>query len=203
MISCGVFVSNCAEREVIFSFRNIGQNYTRYNRVMNSATAQRLINLNRRFYNEHGRDFSETRARLQPGVSRLLDTMTEYESILDLGCGNGKLARSLSLRGQHGTYLGLDFSVPLLTEAQREAFAFTVNFLEADLTQLPATNEQLWVSDKWSLITAFAVLHHIPGRDLRLNIVKKVHGLLKEDGLFIHSNWQFLNSSRLKATIQP
>jgi SAM-dependent methyltransferase len=203
MISCGVFVSNCAEREAIFSFRNIGENYTRYNHGVNSATADRLISLNRRFYSEHGRDFSETRARLQPGVLRLLDTMAEYESILDLGCGNGELARSLSRRGQHGTYVGLDFSVPLLNEAKREAFAFTVEFLEADLTELPVTDEQLLVSDKWSLVTAFAVLHHIPSLDLRLNIVKKVHELLKKDGLFVHSNWQFLNSPRLKARIQP
>jgi hypothetical protein len=27
--------------------------------------------------------------------------------------------------------------------------------------------------------------------------------LLKKDGLFVHSNWQFLNSPRLKARIQP
>jgi hypothetical protein len=27
--------------------------------------------------------------------------------------------------------------------------------------------------------------------------------LLKDDGLFIHSNWQFLNSEKLKARIQP
>jgi hypothetical protein len=35
-----------------------------------------------------------------------------------------------------------------------------------------------------------------------LNIISKVHDLLKKDGLFIHSNWQFLNSPRLKARIQ-
>ena len=57
--------------------------------------------------------------------------------------------------------------------------------------------------EEWSLVIAFAVLHHIPSLDLRLNIVSKVHDLLKKDGLFIHSNWQFLNSPRLKARIQP
>ena len=70
---------------------------------MNFATAERLIALNRQFYADHGRDFSETRARLQPGVLRLLDTLDEYEAILDLGCGNGELARTLSRRGHHGS----------------------------------------------------------------------------------------------------
>jgi tRNA (uracil-5-)-methyltransferase TRM9 len=170
---------------------------------VNSGTAERLIALNLRFYSEHGRDFSETRARLQPGVLRLLNTLDKYDAILDLGCGNGQLARSLSRSGHQGSYLGLDFSVPLLNEAEREAFTFPVKFLEANLAEFPVISEQLSVSDKWSLVTAFAVLHHIPGLDLRLNIVKKVHAMLKKEGLFIHSNWQFLNSPRLKAKIQP
>ena len=62
-------------------------------------------------------------------------------SILDLGCGNGELARTLSRRGHHGSYLGLDFSLPLLDEAEREAFAFPVQFMQADL-----------VSSDWDIV---------------------------------------------------
>ncbi|MCI0552058.1 MAG: class I SAM-dependent methyltransferase, partial [Anaerolineae bacterium] len=58
-------------------------------------------------------------------------------------------------------------------------------------------------TDHWSLITAFAVLHHIPSNELRLNILQTVRQLLKPDGMFVHSNWQFLNSEKLKARIQP
>jgi SAM-dependent methyltransferase len=58
-------------------------------------------------------------------------------------------------------------------------------------------------TDHWSLITAFAALHHIPSTKLRLNLLRVVNQLLKQDGLFIHSNWQFLNSAKLKARIQP
>ena len=185
------------------SFRNIGENYTRYNNGVNSITAQRLIALNRQFYGDHGRDFSETRARLQPGVLQLLDTLDESEEILDLGCGNGELAHTLSWRGHHGFYVGLDFSLPLLKEADREPFDFPVKFIEADVTRLPVISGQILAIEEWSLVTAFAVLHHIPSLDLRLNIISKVHDLLKKDGLFIHSNWQFLNSPRLKGRIQP
>jgi hypothetical protein len=35
-----------------------------------------------------------------------------------------------------------------------------------------------------------------------LNILRAVHGLLVEDGHFILSNWQFLNSEKLKGRIQ-
>jgi hypothetical protein len=37
---------------------------------------------------------------------------------------------------------------------------------------------------------------------LRLNILRVVNQLLKSDGLFIHSNWQFLNSQKLRSRIQ-
>ena len=180
----------------------MSENYTRYNRDVDSTTAGRLLDLNRRFYTEHGRDFSATRARLQKGVARLLKALRGDESILDLGCGNGELARTLSRRGHRGSYLGLDFSPPLLKEAEREAFGFPVQFRQVDLAQLSVTRDRSLETGHWSLVTAFAVLHHIPTAELRLDILRKVHDLLTENGLFIHSNWQFLNSPRLKARIQ-
>ncbi len=170
---------------------------------MNAGTAERLISLNRRFYTDHGQHFSQTRGRLQPGVTRLLDNLQGDESILDLGCGNGELARSLSRRGHRGPYLGLDFSPPLLAEAQREAFHFPVQFLQADIAELSMMHGTLPVVGRWSWVTAFAVLHHLPGNNLRLALLRNVHELLEEDGWFIHSCWQFLSSPRLKARIQP
>jgi len=179
------------------------QNYNRYNRGVKSNIVQQLLDLNRRFYTEHGRDFSATRGRLQTGVLRVIESLGGDEAILDLGCGNGELARTLSKRGHHAPYLGLDFSLPLLDEAEREAFAFPVQFKQVDLAQFSVASDRLPVIEHCSLITAFSVLHHIPSLELRLQIIEKTHKLLKPDGQFIHSNWQFLNSPRLKARIQP
>jgi SAM-dependent methyltransferase len=178
---------------------------------MDSATASRLIELNRDFYTRFGGSFSATRHRVQPGVRRALDTLNGDESILDLGCGNGELARELAARGHRGSYLGVDFSLPLLREAESQPEGFSAAFREVDLTKLSVSSNQLLalssveglVHGNWSLITAFAVLHHIPSSELRLNILRTVRSLLKDDGRFIHSNWQFLNSEKLKARIQP
>ena len=172
---------------------------------MNANITRQLLELNRRFYTEYGRDFSATRGRLQSGVLRVVETLRGDEVILDLGCGNGELARTLSRRGHHGLYLGIDFSLPLLNEAERKAFDFRVQFMRADL-----------ISDDWNeviaaaagnnlydIVFSFAVLHHIPGVELRLNFVRKVHELLKPDGLFVHSDWQFLNSEKLRLRTQP
>ena len=170
---------------------------------MDSVTAARLIELNREFYTRFGDSFSATRHRIQPGVRRVLERLHGHENILDLGCGNGELRRELARRGQRGSYLGVDFSLPLLREAEAQPVGFSATFKEVDLTQLSAHIDQLLAAGPWSLVTAFAVLHHIPSRDLRESMLKAIHKLLGPDGLFIHSNWQFLNSEKLRARIQP
>jgi len=169
---------------------------------MNSATVTRLIQLNEDFYTRFGDSFSATRHRIQPGVRRVLDMLKGDESILDLGCGNGEFARELAKRGHRGTYLGADFSLPLLREAEPQPEGFSARFVEVDLTELSVNSHQSLFTDNYSLITAFAVLHHIPSTELRLNILRTVRQLLKPDGLFIHSNWQFLNSEKLKGRIK-
>jgi SAM-dependent methyltransferase len=78
-----------------------------------------------------------------------------------------------------------------------------VEFREVDIAQLPVNSDQLIVADNWSLITAFATLHHIPSVEMRLGILRTVKSLLKPGGRFILSNWQFLNSEKLKSRIQP
>lgn len=169
---------------------------------MKADIAQHLTELNRRFYTDFGEPFSATRGRIQPGVRRVLDSMKGDETILDLGCGNGELARTLAREGHRGAYLGLDFSLPLLKDAESIPDGFSAEFREVDLTQLSVDSDQLSVTDYWSLIIAFAVLHHIPGQSLRFDILKTIHKLLAEDGRFILSNWQFLNSPRLRQRVR-
>ncbi len=167
---------------------------------MNSATAERLLTINREFYNRFGAQFSATRQRLQPGVKRFLDSLHEDVSILDLGCGNGHFLREVSRRGHKAALLGVDFSLPLLQDAES---APGVEFREVDLDQLSAVSGQLAVDNGWDVITMFATLHHIPSTEIRLDILQTVKRLLKPNGKFILSNWQFLNSKKLTARIQP
>jgi SAM-dependent methyltransferase len=169
---------------------------------MDSTTAARLIALNQDFYTRFGDSFSATRHRIQPGVRRVLEMLKGDEYILDLGCGNGELARELAQRGHHGSYLGVDFSLPLLRDAESQPEGFSAAFQQVDLTALESSTFNLQPSS-FDLVSSFATLHHIPSHELRVNILRTVHQLLIPDGMFIHSNWQFLNSEKLKARIQP
>jgi SAM-dependent methyltransferase len=169
---------------------------------MNRETAQKLISLNRQFYQTFAVQFSNDRKRLQPGVRRILERLPEKAAILDLGCGNGEFARSLAQSGHQGNYVGLDFSLELLEIArtgleERGNFRFHL----ADLS-MPDWDIDL-LTTTFDCVIAFAVLHHLPGADLRRQVLAKVHSLLLPGGKFIHSEWQFLNSSRLRSRIQP
>jgi SAM-dependent methyltransferase len=130
--------------------------------------------------------------------------------MLDLGCGNGWLAHELANRNHRGSYLGVDFSPPMLREAESIPKKFSAKFLQIDLSTLDNSSLRqaqdtafILPLSSFDIVSSFATLHHIPSREFRLNILCAVHDLLKPTGLFIHSNWQFLNSEKLKARIQP
>jgi SAM-dependent methyltransferase len=75
------------------------------------------------------------------------------------------------------------------------------NFRLADLSS-PEWEAPLSGSH-FDIILGFAMLHHLPGVDLRVQLFRKVRNLLAPGGQFIHSQWQFLNSPRLTARVQP
>jgi tRNA (uracil-5-)-methyltransferase TRM9 len=177
--------------------------------------AQRLVELNREFYQTFAVPFSATRQRLQPGVRRLLQEISNQAQILDLGCGNGEFWRALAGQGYTGRYLGLDFSPGLLEAARAEAQSLPTSPIQASpCGQPPAPEFRIvdltqsgWAASlptaTFDRITAFAMLHHLPGHELRLAVLQSARRLLAPAGRFYHSNWQFLNSPRLHQRIQP
>jgi SAM-dependent methyltransferase len=173
---------------------------------MDAHTAAELIAINRQFYQRLAREFSGTRRRLQPGVLHIIKTIPAQARILDLGCGNGNLALHLAKQGFAGCYTGLDFSPELLHEARMPSLPeATFDFQIADLSQ-PGWESILGRSKfqpPFDYVLAFAVLHHLPGSDLRRQVVSTVHSLLAPSALFVFSVWQFLSSPRLHQRILP
>ena len=177
---------------------------------MDAEVAQRLIALNKEFYQKLASPFSATRSNLQPGVKRFLSDMPLDASILDLGCGNGGVAFELVNRNHRGRYVGMDFSEELLKVARSNVQSpmskhpeSKIQFIQSDLTSSDWNLQSPIFTLRFDFIFAFAILHHIPSRSVRLGFLKQVHSLLATGGLFVLSNWQFLNSPRLKERIQP
>jgi tRNA (uracil-5-)-methyltransferase TRM9 len=176
-----------------------------YNPIVDAEVAKRLIALNKAFYQKLASPFSATRSQLQVGVKRVLAEVPKDANILDLGCGNGGVARELENRGHTGRYVGVDFSEELLAKARKSVTnpMSHVQFIQGDLTDRDWNLQSPLPIDHFDFIFAFAVIHHIPSHRLRLDFLKHVEGLLDSHGQFVHSNWQFLNSPKLKGRIQP
>ena len=172
---------------------------------MDAAVAQRLIALNKEFYQTHAASFSATRTRLQPGALRVLAGVPADARVLDLGCGNGGLAASLAAVGHQSGYVGVDFSPELLAEAEKRVQPYTAAGYSAEFVQadLGAGDWAADVPGSFDTVFAFAVLHHIPSLELRLGFLHQVRSLLAAGGRFVHSNWQFMRSPKLAGRVQP
>jgi SAM-dependent methyltransferase len=173
---------------------------------MLNSTISVLLDLNHQFYQNFAGAFAATRRRIQPGVRRVLPKLPAGGRLLDLGCGSGALALEIDRLWVTGSYLGLDFSVELLAEA-RQALrtagpgGVDIRFARADLSD-PAWTD-LAAAQPVDAVLAFAVLHHMPGSQNRLRLLRQVNGLLPLSGIFIHSEWQFQHSPKLMARRQP
>lgn len=171
---------------------------------MDKNTERQLIEINRQFYSQFAPSFSSTRGRVQPGVRRILQRMRPDSRVLDVGCGNGTLARALVSADFSGHYLGVDFSTELLDFAERligQPAHGSFRFYTLDLTSVPwALPEN---DDNFDCLVSFAVLHHVPNENLRKQVIQEFARRVKVGGMVAVSVWQWQNSNRLRDRVVP
>lgn len=161
---------------------------------MDNRIIQRLNELNRTFYDTFAASFAASRGESEPGLERLLRDLPAGTRLLDLGCGQGRVAGLLPVGC---AYLGVDYSAGMLAEAQhRYPHA---RFMQADLL---AEGWEAQVGAPWETVLLRAVLHHIPGYTERLRLVRRAAALLAPEGVLILANWQFLRIPRLRQRLR-
>jgi SAM-dependent methyltransferase len=175
---------------------------------MQLETITYLLDLNHQFYQTFAGSFAATRRRLQPGVLQVLQRIPLHGNWLDLGCGSGTLAAEWARQGRSGLYCGVDFSAALLEEARQALKAaapqpagLEIRFAVTDLGDPHWT--KTYATQMWDGMLSFAALHHIPGAEQRLRLLRQVRTLLQEGAQFILSVWQFQHSPRLMARVLP
>lgn len=178
--------------------------------MMNDETAERLIELNRRFYADFGAAFAATRRRIQPGIAKILQRLAklapEPGNWLDVGCGGGQVAAAWAGAGRKGRYVGVDFSLELLSEARAKALEINADSLSIQYAQSDMSADALsaqFAPAQFDGVLAFASLHHVPGQARRVALLNALGCLLKPGGWLIHSEWQFQHSPRLMERVQP
>lgn len=180
---------------------------------MDDATRFALNTINRRFYRDFSRAFSDTRSQPWPGWSRVIARPPLEPSpgvsesaplhILDVGCGNGRFGRFLSRRlSVPFEYFGIDASPELLEMAQVDLERCGIRDLQlqrADLLEVGLDDE---IGDRrFDLIVVFGVLHHIAGHVVRERLVRDLSRRLDREGVLALSFWQFGAETRFQKRI--
>jgi len=109
-------------------------------------------------------------------LDRIIETHfpdSKYESMLDLGCGNGDLL--LRLKNKFQNLYGADI-VSYLNKSATEKIDFKI--IDLNTEELPYGDRQ------FNLVTAFQVIEHLENPFLVMREIKRV---LKPDGLFLFS----------------
>lgn len=156
---------------------------------MNKETQQKLLNIVKNNYDEIAADFSQTREKKPwPAVVELASGVASNASILEVGCGNGRLVDSLP---QNTSYFGTDSSAELIKIAQSKypdkKFA-VIDML--DLSSIP--------DHSFDYVFCIAAIHHLPGQSLQIQALEEMKKKLKPNGQIILTAWNLWQNKKFR-----
>lgn len=170
---------------------------------MNDATVQRLLQVNREFYARLAQAFAATRTAARVSLAPIMPYLTDGVKVLDVGCGNGRLAARIDVAGYRLRYYGVDASPALLQIARTTTLSgVRAEFAQADISARDWTGA-LRAAAPFDLALALAVLHHVPSFALRARVLRDIGALLSPAGALVMSNWQYTHSERLLGKVVP
>lgn len=118
-------------------------------------------------------------ARMADFIQKTLSTCFsgEVKDILDLGCGSGNMTFPLLERGY--SMIGVDASIPMLTEAQQHPRAGEVLWLAQDMRSF-----ELYGTVEATVCTLDGINHLLSRKDV-LSCFRLVHNYLVPGGIFV------------------
>ncbi len=146
---------------------------------MKKEIVEKLLKKVKKDYEATASEFSESRSYLWEELKQFKKYVKDGDTVLDLGCGNGRLYevfKDMSIQ-----YVGADNSPSLIEEAKKK---WPENeFVVADALDLP------FEDGKFDIVFMVAILHHLPSEELRLKVLENIKRVLKDDGILIMTNW--------------
>jgi SAM-dependent methyltransferase len=177
---------------------------------MDAFTRKQLLALSEAFYRAHANAFDASRGHhAWPGWTQLLpwlpagaDASDRVQlEVLDIGCGNARFARFLDDAGFELEYTGVDANAALLAAARERlpaALAARCRLFELDFLASQSPGSEL-PSGPFDCIALMGVLHHVPGRDWRLALLRAARDRLRKGGMLALAAWQFVDRPRFAA----
>ncbi len=169
---------------------------------MNQKSINKILHQTREIYNTIAADFARTRLKERAIFGKIKDYVKLNDKILDLGCGNGRLAEVC--KESQIEYLGIDNSREMIKIARERFKDYSwAKFEQGEIVVAsPKGAKQSHPSSMgllrrfaprndvfFDLVLMLAALHHIPTKRLRLKILRDIYQLLKPGGCLIMSNW--------------
>lgn len=177
---------------------------------MDEEVIQQLLSLNRDFYANFAEHFAASRSVSDPALTAILPHLPSDARILDVGCGNGRLAVLLDQERPGSCYVGVDAVPELIEEARAQAADLSqvdVAFRVGDISKagwterLAASPTSDFLEAGFDCAVALAVLHHLPSFGLRARVLRDIAGVLRPKGFAIVSTWRFLAHERMRRKI--
>lgn len=182
---------------------------------MERAFAQRLIELNNRFYRENAHSFSRTRQAPWPGWERALEVAGDYLDLsrgdpgrplraFDLACGNLRFEAFLAEQADRPLELyGVDSCDELAFDESGHADSVTgfmyrkLDVLEALMDKSHSGAALLADVPAADLSVCFGFMHHVPDVELRENVLRMLLARTRAGGIAVMSFWAFAEDPHL------
>ncbi len=160
---------------------------------MNKDTQKELLKIVKRNYEEDAPTFDKTREKpIWPPLLGILGRIGLGSRVLDVGCGNGRILKVLADR--RAEYVGLDQSESLI-KICREKYP-NCKFAVGDILSLGELPDY-----DFDYVFCVAVLHHLPGEDLRLQALRQLKNKIKQDGKIILTAWNMWSKKKYRRLI--
>ncbi len=140
-----------------------------------------------RTYNSIAHHFSQSRWKLWEDLNYFTPFLRDGQSILEIGCGNGRLLELLGDRQM--SYRGVDASAMLIEQAKRQPHQLenSPQFEVANVLQLD-------LGETFDVVMLVAVLQHFP-RALHDDVMERVAAHVKQGGYLLMTNWNMWQRS--------
>lgn len=147
---------------------------------MDTQFADKIISSLEQGYDRIADHFSQTRLQPWPEFSLLEPLIQPGSAVLDVGCGNGRLAEfTKKIKGTD--YTGTDLSGGLLRHAQKLYPDDT--FVQASMLSLPFPDQQ------FDVVVCVAALLHIPSEQYRIQALREMYRVAKPGATLFMVNW--------------
>lgn len=146
-------------------------------------------------YDAFAETFSESRKDLHwPEVDHIIADMQtrEIRSLMDIGCGNGRLLEHLERAGYTlDHYLGTDSSSGMIREARSLHPEYVFDM--CDMRDIGRHRDDTLRYDALILLASY---HHLTTREDRAQVLHDAKKILKPSGYIYMTNWNLLEQPR-------